>query len=322
MPRINKRKTNRIRIAEDIIQVAVNEILQNKSYRETAAKYNINISTLFKRVKKAKNLNKVVIDGYSTRNTAWDSNNDSSSSEETLVINKSIEKTKFGHVQIFNDQEEILLKKYLLTSSKICYGLTYVQTRTLTFEYACSIKKAIPDDWVKNKKSSTEWMKKFMLRHKDLSLKKPKNTSINDFFENYRFVLGEYKVPPIRIFIIDEIAITTESGEFVTFCGLMNAVGMVLPPVFVFPMVRYNESFLNGAPACSIGLASQTGTMMMALFVEVLKHIQEMTLCNLENPILLILDNHRSHISVESITYANENGIVILRYQHYRGLHF
>lgn len=54
--------------------------------------------------------------------------------------------------------------------------------------------------------------------------------------------------------------------------------------------------------------------MVADLFIEVLKHIQKYTICSNENKILLLLDNHTSHISVDSITFAKNNGIVVLSF--------
>lgn len=42
--------------------------------------------------------------------------------------------------------------------------------------------------------------------------------------------------------------VSAERGELVTFCGIINAVGQTIPPVFSFPKIWYKEIFLNGAP--------------------------------------------------------------------------
>lgn len=96
--------------------------------------------------------------------------------------------------------------------------------------------------------------------------------------------------------------------------GIVNAVGNAFPPVFVFPRVRYKDSFINGSPSGSLGLASRNGWMVAELFIDVLKHILKHTQCTLTNPILLLMDNHCSHISIEAISYAKEHGIVVLSF--------
>lgn len=87
-----------------------------------------------------------------------------------------------------------------------------------------------------------------------------------------------------------------------------------MPPVYIFPRIRYKDYFLNGAPEASLGLGSKTGWMTAELFVKVLSHIQKNTLCTTANPILLIMDNHISHVSIDSINFAKSNGIVLLSF--------
>ena len=51
--------------------------------------------------------------------------------------------------------------------------------------------------------------------------------------------------------------------------------------------------------------------MTKEIFPTVLKHRNEHTTYNTDNEILLLTDNNNSHISIEAITYAKENGIVL-----------
>lgn len=39
--------------------------------------------------------------------------------------------------------------------------------------------------------------------------------------------------------------VSAERGELVTFVGILNAVGDSIPPVFIFPLVRYKDAFLK-----------------------------------------------------------------------------
>lgn len=54
--------------------------------------------------------------------------------------------------------------------------------------------------------------------------------------------------------------------------------------------------------------------MTSELFIDVLKHIQRHTNCSKERPILIFLDNHESHCSLEAILFSRENGIVLLSF--------
>lgn len=107
---------------------------------------------------------------------------------------------------------------------------------------------------------------------------------------------------------------SAERGSLVTLVGIINASGNRLPPVYVFPRQRYKSEFINGCVPGSLGLISKSGWMMSELFINVLKHIQENTHCCKERPILLLLDNHSSHCTIEAINFSMENGINILTF--------
>ncbi|KAL1494102.1 hypothetical protein ABEB36_009753 [Hypothenemus hampei] len=54
--------------------------------------------------------------------------------------------------------------------------------------------------------------------------------------------------------------------------------------------------------------------MTADLFPKVLKHIVSYTKCSTENRILLLVDNHESHISVRRIQFCRESGISLLSF--------
>uniref|UniRef100_A0A336MF36 CSON014617 protein n=1 Tax=Culicoides sonorensis TaxID=179676 RepID=A0A336MF36_CULSO len=93
-----------------------------------------------------------------------------------------------------------------------------------------------------------------------------------------------------------------------------RATGHALPPVYVFPRVKFKAAFLNGAPLGSVGLAHKSGYMVVEIFTEALKHIQRQTNCSKDNKVLLLLDNHESHCSIQAIECARELGIVLLTF--------
>jgi len=56
---------------------------------------------------------------------------------------------------------------------------------------------------------------------------------------------------------------------------------------------------LNGAPVGSKGVAHPSGWMTSDLFAEYLKHFVSHVNCSTASPVLLLLDNHESHISLD-----------------------
>ncbi|XP_031349549.1 uncharacterized protein LOC116175527 [Photinus pyralis] len=105
-----------------------------------------------------------------------------------------------------------------------------------------------------------------------------------------------------------------ERGTLVTLCVAVNAVGNLIPPMFIFPRKNYHDHFLADGPVGSIGAANGSGWMQSAEFLVFLKHFVKHARPSLENKILLLLDNHDSHIQIQVIHFCRENGIVLLSF--------
>lgn len=101
-------------------------------------------------------------------------------------------------------------------------------------------------------------------------------------------------------------------GTLVTVCGIINAAGNSIPPYVIFPRVNFKEYMLNGAPPGTKGDAVKSGWMNTNVFNNVLIHFQKHTRCSVNNPVILIMDNHESHISITGLHFCKDNGIIIL----------
>ncbi|KAK9701998.1 DDE superfamily endonuclease [Popillia japonica] len=105
----------------------------------------------------------------------------------------------------------------------------------------------------------------------------------------------------------------TERGELVTQVAIICANGNALPPVFVFPRVRFDEKrMMAGAMPGALRLVHKSDWMTSENFVKVLKFFKDNVRCGSDHPVVLIMDNHDSHISVEGINFCRDNGITIL----------
>ncbi|KAF2896889.1 hypothetical protein ILUMI_09276 [Ignelater luminosus] len=80
--------------------------------------------------------------------------------------------------QVFNDDEEVSLKTYLLTTARHHYGLTKKEVRNLAYQFAVANGKTYPYSWNEEKTGGKEWLRQFLKRHQDLSLRKLKATSL------------------------------------------------------------------------------------------------------------------------------------------------
>lgn len=104
-----------------------------------------------------------------------------------------------------------------------------------------------------------------------------------------------------------------ERGELVTMCAGVSVTGNIIPPFYIFPRRKFKETFmLKGAFPGSSGEAHSSGWMTQEKFLPYLIHFSKYAKPTQQNRVLLILDNHDSHISVESIEFAKQNCIVLL----------
>ncbi|KAK9976965.1 hypothetical protein ABG768_018786 [Culter alburnus] len=163
----------------------------------------------------------------------------------------------------------------------------------------------------------------FMKRQPSLSIRCPQATSLTRnnvslFYNNLANVLDKNKFEGKDIWNMDETgvgAVTSgERGTLVTVACAGNALGNMIPPMFIFPRVNFKDNFIRDGPPGCIGAANKSGWMMEDHFLQFLKHFHHHTRASLDAKVLLILDNHSSHLSVRGIDFCRENGIVMLSF--------
>lgn len=311
-----------LRVDRQQMETAVKSVIQDKfSIRKASQTYNISKSALHRAVNSALRLT------------------DPKNFEHTPNI---------GNRRVFTTQQEACLVDYLITASKMCYGLGHAALRKLAYQYAKGLNIPYPEKWDTDLKASIDWLKGFKKRHKkSLSLRKPEKTSlsratafntttVNSFFNNLESVMNKFHFTPDNIYNCDETGLTTvtdppkvfsqkglkqvgqatsaERGSLVTMLTFISATGNTIPPVFVFPRVHFKEFMLHGAPTGSLGVANKSGWMTEINFLEAFKHFVKHSKPSPESPVLLLLDNHESHISLNVVNYAKTNNVVLLTF--------
>ena len=71
---------------------------------------------------------------------------------------------------------------------------------------------------------------------------------------------------------------------------------------------------LKGAPTGSTGTAHPSGWMTYDTFLSFMKHFAGCVRCCPASPVLILIDNHYSHISLPVIDFAKEHGIIMVSF--------
>ncbi|KAK9744621.1 IMP dehydrogenase / GMP reductase domain [Popillia japonica] len=187
-------------------------------------------------------------------------------------------KPNIGNRRIFSKEEEASLVQYIKLSSKMAYGHSYVQIRKLAYEYVCKLNKETPAKWKKDQIASVDWLKSFMGRH-PAKWKKDQIASV-DWLKSF---MGRHHDLALR---------RPEKTSLGRPTAFNRTVGGSVPPVFIFPRVRYKEFMSKDCPLI--------GWMTKDNFLLSLKHFVKYVKCSVEEPVLLIIDNHESHINLEA----------------------
>lgn len=315
MPRTYVRTTDEGLVSSDTMRAAVLLVIAGQKLRKVAADKGISKSTLARWVKKYK-------------------------LDESCAMQPN-----YRHNQIFSDEQEKTLEEYLTTCSTMFHGLTPKNVKRLAYEMALKNNINIPPTWNETQMAGSDWFFGFMKRHPRLSIRCPEATSLaraTAFNEHNIKLFFDVLEPVIRrlnaggnvIYNLDETGCTTvqrvpkvvavkgckqvgqvtsrERGELITMCAIVSATGMALPPVLVFPRKNFREVLMNGAPEGSLGLAYESGWMTSGNFVKVLQHVAKHTHASPSNEIILVMDNHDSHIALDCVLYAKQCGINIV----------
>lgn len=291
------------------MRLAIEEVQAGSKLRKTADKYGLPVMTLHDHLKKG-----------------------------------SEYKPRLGGKPVFTADQEAEIRNVVINLSKRFYGLTPQALRKAVYRYAKKNKIKHPFNNEKQE-AGKDWLYGFLKRNPEISVRVPEATSLNRitafnqpemelFFKNLIYLLEKHKIPPNRIFNVDESGFTTvqrpgkilapkgqkqvgaatswERGKNITVCCCMSAVGQYVPPLFVFPRIRMASSLERGGPPGSIYSCSKSGWMVEELFLYWLKHFVQHTKPTLTDVVLLILDNHVSHISLDIHDFCRQNGVLML----------
>ena len=323
----NKQSRVREETRERALKLAIISVKFGRSIRAAALEYGLPRSTLSRHCRL--NVGIPIVE---------------SPTESTISLD-SVKLSKRGRPPVFSEEREHSLAKYCLTCADKYLGLTSKEVRVLAQQLASKLQIPMPQNWCDGEICGMVWFRNFIRRHPSLSLRLPEPTSlarvaafnpikVGSFFSLLQTVASQMTYEPNSIWNLDETGVTivhtpqrvvarrglkrvgkitsADRGQMITMALAVSAVGNKMPPFFIFPNKRFHPYFLNGDPVGCTGTCSPSGWMNAETFLQFLKHFVDHTRVTVKHPLLLILDNHESHRSLEAIEYCAANGIHLL----------
>lgn len=308
------RKTNRRNYKTEALLSAMNAVEQGQKIRAAARDYDIHEATLRRQLK---------IKGKF----------------------KQRKSDSLGRAPVFTEEQEREFASHCKELARLFFGITATDLREAAFKYAEA--NHIKHSFNREKgMAGPDWFRNFLKRNPDLSLRKPEATSVNRisafnktevdrFFNNLEQVQDKYHFGPDRIYNVDETGCSTtprevskrlaptglkqfgtitswERGKNVTVICAVSATGAFVPPLFIFPRLRMSPHLERNGPAGAVYTCTKNGWSNEEVFMMWLKHFQAKVSSTIDNPVLLILDNHSSHISITIYEFCKNHGIVML----------
>lgn len=308
MPRVRKRTTEKGKWSAEQLTEAIRLVSEGRSVKSVSNQLRIPRSTLRDRIKSNKKSN-----------------------------------PSMGRPPIFNEEQEKELAKRVVELANVFYGITLTELRRLAFQVAEEL--GIKHNFNRESQMAGEdWAVGFRNRNK-IRLRKPSATSISRifgfnkeevdlFFGNLDSVMDKYKFPAARVFNMDETGISTvqklgqilgpkgqkqvggaiswERGRNITVVCAFSASGLYVPPMLIYPRKRMSLLLEKGGPVGALYRCSDNGWSNEDLFLQWLEHFNKFSKPIKDDPVLLVLDNHGSHISLGSYHFCRKNHIHIV----------
>lgn len=186
----------------------------------------------------------------------------------------------------------------------------------------------------------------FLRRNPSVRTRKPEALSMNrvtafnpeeieKFYDLLEEVRMKFKFDAYDIYNVDETGMSTvqdprnilaekgdrrvgsitsyERGRTITAVCCFNATGsQFIPPMFIYPRKRIDNSLKRNGMQGALYEKSKNGWINENLFVEWLKHFVRFAKPSADRPVLLILDNHSSHSTIESYNFCRNHHITML----------
>ena len=247
-----------------------------------------------------------------------------------------------GHKPVLPPSAENELSELITTLSARGFPLARKDIQQLAYQYAQ--QHNLKGFNVTRGSAGYYWLKGFMQRHNELSVRKPESLScsrasglnktvIDNWFDQYEKTLDDLQIKecPAHIWNTDESGLQdhfvsasviaekgkpcyevnpAEKGETTTVLATFNAVGTYAPLLFIFKGKRLKAEWCIGAPTDSLVKMSENGWITSELFVEFGKKFVSFLPKDDPKPHLLLLDGHCTHVyNLEFLNTMKDNNV-------------
>ena len=252
-----------------------------------------------------------------------------------------IDTTTSGRVPVLSLEEEAKLIGHLKEVANLGYGNTRQEVVDIASEYAYAIGVR-----PKDKPLTLNWFVKFAGRWPEISVVKPHVLEIqlakctsDEVTENYfaeqekNLIKYNLKDKPNLIFNVDEKgvtqnhkppsivagtdyhpnAVTAGRSKTSTILGCGSAGGVAIPAIFVFACKQMLPELMKGATPGAASTVSDSGWSNGEVFRQYPEEhfIKFIPTREADQHILLLLDEHRSHITIGLLDWAKAHNIVL-----------
>ncbi|KAI8486556.1 hypothetical protein Bbelb_357910 [Branchiostoma belcheri] len=252
---------------------------------------------------------------------------------------------KVGRPTKLSPEDEEALVKYSMYMATKGFPLTAGVMKALAKEIdAVSSKEKGEAPRFGGKLPGKRWWSAFKRRHPEISLRSPDSLDraraamsnarvVEKHFEQLGQLLSENKLHdrPFQVYNADETGMSMDarksrvvvptaskrapsirSGgrDHITAMSCVSAAGAVVPPMIVFNRAMPSGKFSEGGPPGALYAWSESGFINKELFEEWFFKVF-LVHCHKERPILLIVDQHSSHLSLKVLKTAMEQNIII-----------
>lgn len=190
-----------------------------------------------------------------------------------------------------------------------------------------------------------DWLRNFLSRRKELSMKTPEHTSVagahgfnkpavQKFYDLLQKTIEEHNILPENIWNCDETPVSTvpkskkkviatkgsrqvgglvsgERGEHVTALICFSAVGQYMPPLIIFPRKKKNEELMKGRPEGATVAFNPSRYVNNSIFTSWMNDFIIVSKPTPLQKVLLLFDGHSTHVKNQEASELAKNSNVI-----------